>query len=1189
MTRNARRGLFAALMACGLVAPSWAAVPPQTPLAEKVLRHPDLHIPTRLQPAADLTGALGAKIHEDLAALAVSGEHAFYDARAGRLTSFMLSEPLIPGTGVGNELRWPSGVSPRDEDAVKEIVWSALRGYLQDRQGILGVNPAELGEPRITVVEDAAIVQVHVPRVLGGVAVRDSNVTAVLNHGNLVLLGLDHWADAAAGDGAAIGETQAQFRVKQHVAPFEIESMARGRLEYIPMVKGEGYDYRLAWVVPVAVVDDLGSWEGLVDAANGELIAFEDRNQYARKVIGGVYPVSNDQRPPDGVEQIGWPMPFANIGGGLFTNQAGTVACSVAGPMNTTLNGQFVRIQDNCGAVNETAPNDLDLGFGPTATATDCAVPAGHSAGDTKSARSGFYELNRIKEQARGYLPANTWLQGVLPSNMNINNSCNAFWSTGAGTVNFYRSSATCRNTGEIAAIFDHEWGHGMDANGTAGGVSNPGEGIADIHGFLRLSDSCIGRGFWINQTCGGYGDACDGTPATGCTGIRDIDFMGRRCNAPHTVTYITQGFTSAQCGGTGAAPACPGSGGPCGRAVHCEGAVVAESAFDLARRDFPAAPYNFDSNTAHELSTRLWTIGAGPVTSWYTCSVGGGCAATGGYLNILAVDDDNGNLTDGTPHMSAIRTAFQRHEIHCATPAVVDSGCAGGPTTAPVLTATAGTEQVGLSWTAVSGASRYYVYRTEGVFGCNFGKIKIGDVTGTTFTDTGLLSGRGYSYVVLPVGASTSCFGRASNCGQATPAAATPCAPTADFTLSCAPAAITAGQGGSGTSTCTVQSLAGFSSAVTLGCVGLPANVTCSYNPGSVTPAPNGSTTSDLTVNVGATVAPGNYTFTATGQSGLITHTFGMSLTVVAISVAPEALTVDAAGNGVLQPNEGQIVMAPTWRNTSITPVTLTGTTTSFTGPSGPLYANGDSSASYGSIAVNGQAICTDCYTVGITAGIRPTVHWDSTIRETVTPTSTQKTWTLHVGNSFTDVPPTSPFFRFIETIIHKNVTGGCTTTTYCPVASTTREQMAVFVLVSKEAPGYTPPACVAGSEQFADVPASSPFCRWIEELATRGVVSGCGGGAYCPTASATREQMAVFVLRTLDPALNPPACVAGSEQFADVPASSGFCRWIEELANRGVVTGCGGGNYCPTADVSREQMSVFLAVTFGLTLYGL
>ncbi len=80
----------------------------------------------------------------------------------------------------------------------------------------------------------------------------------------------------------------------------------------------------------------------------------------------------------------------------------------------------------------------------------------------------------------------------------------------------------------------------------------------------------------------------------------------------------------------------------------------------------------------------------------------------------------------------------------------------------------------------------------------------------------------------------------------------------------------------------------------------------------------------------------------------------------------------------------------------------------------------------------------------------------------------------------------------------------------------------------------------------------------------------------------------MAVFVLRTLDRTLDPPAC-APPNMFADVPETSGFCRWIEELARRGVVTGCGGGNYCPTANVTREQMSVFLSVTFGLTLYGL
>ena len=107
----------------------------------------------------------------------------------------------------------------------------------------------------------------------------------------------------------------------------------------------------------------------------------------------------------------------------------------------------------------------------------------------------------------------------------------------------------------------------------------------------------------------------------------------------------------------------------------------------------------------------------------------------------------------------------------------------------------------------------------------------------------------------------------------------------------------------------------------------------------------------------------------------------------------------------------------------------------------------------------------------------------------------------------------------------------------------------MAVFVLVAKEGTGYVPPACGA-TPMFADVPPSNPFCRWIEELARRAVVSGCGGGNYCPTSAVTREQMAVFVLRTLDPALAPPACT--TPIYNDVPASSGFCRWIEELTRR-------------------------------------
>ena len=121
--------------------------------------------------------------------------------------------------------------------------------------------------------------------------------------------------------------------------------------------------------------------------------------------------------------------------------------------------------------------------------------------------------------------------------------------------------------------------------------------------------------------------------------------------------------------------------------------------------------------------------------------------------MNYLAADDDNGNLNDGTPHMTAIYNAFNDQEIACQTPTVQDSGCAGVPTAAPDVTTTSGDTSISLSWGAVAGATEYEVFRTEGIFACDFGKVKIGSTAGTSCTDTGLQNGRDYSYVVIPKG----------------------------------------------------------------------------------------------------------------------------------------------------------------------------------------------------------------------------------------------------------------------------------------------------------------------------------------------------------------------------------------------------------------------------------------------------
>lgn len=50
-----------------------------------------------------------------------------------------------------------------------------------------------------------------------------------------------------------------------------------------------------------------------------------------------------------------------------------------------------------------------------------------------------------------------------------------------------------------------------------------------------------------------------------------------------------------------------------------------------------------------------------------------------------------------------------------------------------------------------------------------------------------------------------------------------------------------------------------------------------------------------------------------------------------------------------------------------------------------------------------------------------------------------------------------------------------------------------------------------------FNDVPLGHPIFQFVEALAQSGITVGCGGNNYCPDASLTRGQMAVFLAKAL------------------------------------------------------------------------
>ncbi len=125
----------------------------------------------------------------------------------------------------------------------------------------------------------------------------------------------------------------------------------------------------------------------------------------------------------------------------------------------------------------------------------------------------------------------------------------------------------------------------------------------------------------------------------------------------------------------------------------------------------------------------------------------------------------------------------------------------------------------------------------------------------------------------------------------------------TPNFTVSASPSSLTVNQGGNGTSTITITSQNGFSSATTLSASGLPSGVTATFSTNPVTPPADGNGTTTLTLTASATATLGPATVTVTGTSGSLIHSTPIALTVVSSSAqtaiynstlkAPECATV--------------------------------------------------------------------------------------------------------------------------------------------------------------------------------------------------------------------------------------------------------------------------------------------------------
>jgi len=104
---------------------------------------------------------------------------------------------------------------------------------------------------------------------------------------------------------------------------------------------------------------------------------------------------------------------------------------------------------------------------------------------------------------------------------------------------------------------------------------------------------------------------------------------------------------------------------------------------------------------------------------------------------------------------------------------------------------------------------------------------------------------------------------------------------PTPDFDLDASPQNLTIPQGESENSTIIVTSLNSFSEPVDLSVFDEPTGVTATLHPTQVTPPANGTAYSNLTISVGPSATPGNYTVMVMGKGDHLMHSVDVDLEI--------------------------------------------------------------------------------------------------------------------------------------------------------------------------------------------------------------------------------------------------------------------------------------------------------------------
>lgn len=552
-----------------------------------------------------------------LSAAAVAGDFAPGDEAAG--AGRLLGD--VPGLRISvpapHQIAFYGMPMAAGQDADAAIV-----NFLRDYSGAFGVDGIELNETFRSIQGYGKFTAYGYSQTIDGIPVEYGIARILVLNGNpaqVVYVAGNIAQPPAAGTTPTITPAEA-LAIAQAESFVDRNDATQNFGQFLPewsqpelaIFFGDGQygDSQLAWKFVGQNDGDASNYRFtfFVDAHDGSLIEARDDVHFT-DVSGTTTGMATPGDAPDTASNpaTAQPMPEVRMtisgGNNAFTDRDGNYTISNGGSAAVTVTSNIS--SGRWVDVNNNAGSDIAVSGSVTPPGPGNFLFNPAPSALTTAQTNAFIHTNNIHNYIRDR--ANfTAIDTVMPANVNIASTCNAFYN--GSSINFYQAGGGCANTA-YSTVVTHEYGH-------------------HIVNRLGLAQGAFGEG---------YSDTC--SIMVYDTGIIGRDFCGTGCHVRNPNTANQQYPCSSS-------------------AIHTCGQIIGGCTFDI-KQGFKT---KYGADPGLEMARQLHV-------DWSMITIGGislNSAHPQTAVEWLTVNDDDGNLDNGTPDYAEICQAFTNHNIDC-------------------------------------------------------------------------------------------------------------------------------------------------------------------------------------------------------------------------------------------------------------------------------------------------------------------------------------------------------------------------------------------------------------------------------------------------------------------------------------------------------------------------------------------